>query len=192
MPMFMKTLRELWKRPEESLGKDWNRILIDLRREPVMTRVAKPTRIDRARSLGYKAKKGNVVVRVKIGKGKRKTPDRGRRRPAASGRFFTPGQSHQAIAEQRVARRYPNLEVMNSYMLAEDGKSKWYEVICLDPDSPSVSKDKERKWITEKQHKGRAYRGKTSAARKSRGLRKKGIGAEKLRPSLNARKGRGK
>ncbi len=36
--------------------------------------------------------------------------------------------------------------------------------------------------------KGRAFRGLTSAGRKSRGLRRKGKGAEKVRPSLRANK----
>jgi len=41
-------------------------------------------------------------------------------------------------------------------------------------------------------HKGRVFRGKTSAGKSSRGLRNKGKGAEKLRPSLRAHGRRGK
>ncbi|MBT92991.1 MAG: 50S ribosomal protein L15e, partial [Euryarchaeota archaeon] len=41
-------------------------------------------------------------------------------------------------------------------------------------------------------HTGRAYRGKTSAGKRGRGLMNKGKGAEKLRPSLKANKNRGK
>ena len=190
--MFGKHMREFWKRPRKGLGEGQRTLLMGLRRGPVITRVDKPTRLDRARSLGYKAKKGHAVVRVGIYKGKRKTPKKGRRSPKASGRFFSTGLSHQAIAEQRVAKRFPNLEVMNSYMLAEDGQKKWFEVILLDPRNPSVTGDSERKWIAGKQHRSRAHRGKTSAGRKARGLTKKGKGAEKLRPSLRAKQGRGK
>ena len=190
--MFMKHLRAIWKKPRENLGDGWKSLLIDLRSQPVISRVEKPARLDRARSLGYKAKKGHIVVRIKILKGKRKTPKKGRRRPRASGRFFTPGLSHQAIAEQRVSRKYPNLEVMNSYKLAEDGRSKWFDVLLLDGERPEVSKDRERKGMIGKSQKGRAFRGKTSSGKKVRGLRNKGKGTEKLRPSLGAKQGRGK
>ena len=77
--MFTQKLRSLWKRPQESLADEYKQKLIDMRAQPVMTRIDKPTRLDRARSLGYKAKKGHVVIRVRIEKGKRKTPQKGRR-----------------------------------------------------------------------------------------------------------------
>ena len=188
--MFTKKLREVWKRPKENLGDEWKSKLIEFRREPVITRVDKPTRLDRARSLGYKAKKGHIVVRISILKGKRKTPKKGRRSPRASGRFFTTGLSSRAIAEQRVSRKFPNLEVMNSYMLAEDGMRKWFEVLLLDTSRPEVKNDQERKSLADQ--RGRAFRGKTSAGKSARGLTRKGKGAEKLRPSLKARGGRGK
>ena len=37
-------------------------------------RVSKPSRIERARRLGYKAKQGYVVYRVKVRRGNRKRP----------------------------------------------------------------------------------------------------------------------
>lgn len=187
--MFTKSLREAWKRPKEGLGDGWRPMLMELRKEPAITRVEKPTRLDRARNLGYKAKKGYVIVRVRTLKGKRKTPKKGRRNPRASGRFFTQGLSSKAIAEQRASRQFPNLEVMNSYMLAEDGKQKWHEVIMVDDKRAEVSKDRERPVSGQR---GRAFRGKTSAGRKARGLTRKGKGAEKVRPSLRARGGRAK
>jgi large subunit ribosomal protein L15e len=42
------------------------------RREPTTTRIDRPTRIDRARSLGYRAKQGFVVVRTKVRRGSRR------------------------------------------------------------------------------------------------------------------------
>ena len=189
--MFTKHMRNLWKRPGDQ-GEARKARLVEYRKQPVMSRVDKPTRLDRARSLGYKAKKGHVVVRVKIEKGRRKTPNKGRRSPKASGRFFSPGTSHRAIAEQRVARKYPNMEILNSYLVTEDGSHKWFEVLLLDKERPEVSKDQERKWIADKSQKSRVFRGKTAAGKKSRGHTKKGKGAEKLRPSLRAKSGRGK
>ena len=72
---------------------------------------------------------------------------------------------------------------LNAY-LAEDGQHKWFEVMLADTSRPEVSGDMERKWI--KGQRGRAFRGKTPAGRKSRGLTRKGVGAEKTRPSVRA------
>jgi large subunit ribosomal protein L15e len=190
--MFSKHMRSLWKAPSERLGPEWKALLIGLRKEPVMARLDKPTRLDRARGLGYKAKKGHVVVRIRISKGMRKTPKKGRRSPTASGRFFTPGLSLKARAEQRVARKYKNLEVLNSYEVAQDGQRKWFEILMVDTGRPEVSKDPERKWLAGKSQRGRAFRGKTSAGKRSRGHVKRGKGSEKTRPSLKAKSGRGK
>ena len=94
---------------------------------------------------------------------------------------ITPKKSIQRIAEERVARRFPNLEVLNSYWVWEDGKFKFYEVILVDPNHPSIKKDPKINWICEQQHKGRVFRGLTSEGKKNRGLRSKGKGAEKVR-----------
>lgn len=140
-------------------------------KQPVFKRIGRPTKITRARTLGYKAKQGFVIVRTRIKKGgrKRSRPRKGRK-PRSLGIFFTPSPGRQAIAERRVARKYPNLEVLNSYMVGESGTHKYYEVILLDPSHPSVAKDKGVSWITGQRR--RAYRGLTSSAKKSRGLRK--------------------
>ncbi|MFH0956290.1 MAG: 50S ribosomal protein L15e, partial [Candidatus Aenigmatarchaeota archaeon] len=51
-------LKSLWKKPQESMGEIYKKKLILWREEPTVKRVERPTRIDRARSLGYKAKQG--------------------------------------------------------------------------------------------------------------------------------------
>jgi large subunit ribosomal protein L15e len=58
-------VREAWKRPDRSEVKGllWERLQV-WRREGSIVRVERPTRIDRARSLGYMAKQGIAVVRV--------------------------------------------------------------------------------------------------------------------------------
>jgi len=148
--------------------------LIVWRRQKVITRIRKPTKIARARTLGYKAKQGYVMLRVRVDRGKRKRPKiGGGRRPKRFGKYFTLGKSRAQVAEEKAQRKYPNLNVMNSYYVAEDGVSRWFEIIMVNPKHPAIKKDKERKWITSKKQKGRAFRGLTSAGRKSRGLRKK-------------------
>jgi|TARA_B100001029_G_scaffold179872_1_gene191890 large subunit ribosomal protein L15e len=165
------------------------------RRGPVFQRVERPTRLDAARRLGYKAKQGVVVVRTRVRRGGlRKGKIHMKRKPSKAGiKKITMAKSIQRIAEERVSRRYPNLEVLNSYWVGEDGKNKFYEVIMLDPSHPVIMSDKDFSWVSDgNSHKGRAFRGKTSAGKRGRGLYNKGKGAEKLRPSLKANKNRGK
>jgi large subunit ribosomal protein L15e len=105
---------------------------------------------------------------------------------------ITPGKSRQIIAEEKIERRFPNLRVLNSYWVGADGMYKWFEVILVDPNHPVIKADARINWICDPAHKGRAARGLTSAGKASRGLHKKGRGAEKIRPSLTRHKHRGK
>ena len=99
---------------------------------------------------------------------------------------ITLGKSDRCIAEERAARNYPNLEVLNSYFVLSDGKYKWFEVILVDPHHPVIISDPKINWIGVAQINDELTVVSTSAAKKSRGLRVKGIGAEKVRPSLGA------
>ncbi|VUT24535.1 MAG: 50S ribosomal protein L15e [Candidatus Methanolliviera sp. GoM_oil] len=186
---------DAWKRPKETYVKGllWERMQI-WRREPSVVRVEHPTRIDRARSLGYKAKRGIIVARVGVRRGGRRKSrfNSGRRTKRMGTDKITGGKSIQRIAEERAARKFPNMEVLNSYWVGEDGIKKWYEVIFVDPNHPVIKNDKDLNWLCESPNKRRVFRGKTSAGTKGRGLRKKGIGTEKTRPSIrsHARKGK--
>jgi large subunit ribosomal protein L15e len=188
-----KYIRNLWKNPQKNIKELFKERLIAWRREPVMIKVDKPTRLDRARSLGYKAKQGYIIVRIKVNKSRRLRPliKKGRR-PKARRRKKIVGKSYQWIAEERAAKKFTNLEVLNSYYVAKDGFHKWYEIILVDPNHPVIKADPKINWICDKAHTGRVTRGLTSAGKKSRGLRNKGIGAEKIRPSLSANKRRAK
>ncbi len=186
-------LREAWKRPDTSFGSpQWKR-LIEWRNGPSIVRVPRPTRPDRARSLGYKAKQGFIVVRVRVRRGGlRKPRPRKGRKPSKMGVLkITMRKSLQRIAEERAARKFPNLEVLNSYWVGQDGQYKYYEVIMVDPHHPAIKSDPEINWICSNKHRGRAFRGLTSAGKKGRGLRNRGKGAEKVRPSLSANKRQG-
>jgi large subunit ribosomal protein L15e len=179
-----KHLKELWKKPKENLGPLMQERLIKWRKEPSTIRIERPTRLDRARNLGYRAKEGIIVVRQRIPRGGKRRPKFGKRRPKRSGQKLILGKSYQAMAETRAAKKYTNLEVLNSYPVAKDGKYSWYEIIMIDWSKPTIIKDPKLKWVLGQS--GRAFRGLTSAGRKSRGLRNKGKGAEKLRPSRSA------
>jgi large subunit ribosomal protein L15e len=192
MGLYQK-VAEGWKKPTENLGEVYHNRMVEWRREPVTLRIARPTRIDRARALGYKAKEGIIMVRQKVLRGGHTRPRiRSGRRSKRFGMKKNLMISYQTIAEQRANHAYHNLEVLNSYWVGQDSKNYYYEIILVDPLHPRIMKDKQLKWISERQHTRRVFRGLTSAGRKSRGLRTKGKGAEKLRPSLGAHGHKGK
>jgi large subunit ribosomal protein L15e len=146
-------LREAWKRPDDSyVGEIMKSRAILWRRQPTIVRVDKPTRLDRARSLGYKAKKGFVVVRTRVRRGGRRKirPILGRRQKRMGVKKFTPAKSKRLIAEERAARKYPNLEVLNSYWVWEDGQYKWFEIVMVNPSHPAIKSDKDVGWVTGK------------------------------------------
>lgn len=143
--------------------------LMQWRREPTQVRVEKPTNPIRARALGYKAKQGVVVVRIGLrrGSGLRNKPRKGRKPSKAGILQIKRTKSIQSIAEERVARKYPNMEVLNSYWVGEDGQNKWFEVILIDAQHPAILNDKELSRIILDTR--RVHRGKTSAGKKSKG-----------------------
>jgi large subunit ribosomal protein L15e len=167
-------VQRLWRKPAKNLGAAYKAKLVEWRHESAITRVARPTRIDRARRLGYRAKQGIIVVRARVKKGTAKKPAvTHARRPKRHVMLRLPtAKSKQRIAEERVARQYDNLEVLNSYWVGDDGKHEWYEVILVDPNHPRIFKDKTLNFMCRKVNTGRAHRGLTSAGKKSRGLRK--------------------
>jgi len=193
--MTYKYVAEAWKKPEASYVKDLMfQRAIEWRKEPTILRVERPTRLDRARRLGYKAKQGFIIARVRVRRGGfRKVPPKAGRRPKRIGvAKFKLAKSLRLIAEERTARKFPNLEVLNSYWVWQDGQYKWFEVILVDPSHPVIKSDEDINWICEDVHRGRVFRGLTSAGKKVRALRHRGLGAEKVRPSRRASRERRK
>lgn len=188
-------VREAWRNPDATEVKAllWERMQV-WRREGAVVKLERPTRIDRAHSLGYKAKQGVIVVRVCVRKGGRRKSRyvRGRRTARMGMRRATAGKSIQRIAEERASRKYRNMEVLNSYWVGEDGRNKWYEVILVDGCHPAVMSDPQLAWVGQANQRGRAERGKTMAGRRGRGQRHKGTGTEKTRPSIRSNANKGK
>lgn len=190
--MAYKYIAEAWATPEKSFVDELMRQrLIVWRRQPAIFRVEKPTRLDKARKLGYKAKQGFVIVRVRVRRGglRKQRPKAGRRPKRMGVKKFKPAKSLKLIGEERAGRDFPNLEVLNSYWVGEDGRSKWFEIIMVDPHHPVIKSDKDINWICQKQHRRRVFRSLTSAGKKVRSLRRRGRGAEKFRPSKKAGRG---
>lgn len=129
-------LSKAWRRPYESyIAELMQRRLIAWRRQPAIVRVDKPTKLHTARKLGYKAKPGFVVVRVRVrkGSGEKPRPRSGRRPKALGVKKLKRGLSKQEIAENRAIKKYPNLKLLGSYYVWEDGVYEWYECIFQDP-----------------------------------------------------------
>lgn len=189
---YYKYAREQYEQPKENLDQVWKQRLVEWRKEDAIVKQDNPTRIPKARSQGYKAKNGFNVIRVRINKGgsKRKRPSGGRRPKRYGQNRYSSKKSKQVISEQRASSKYENLEVLNSYWVADDGNHHWFEVLMVDPEHPEIQGDDDINWITDK--RDRAERGLTPAAKDSRGLNNKGKGAEKVRPSGNANSGKGK
>ncbi|NPA70421.1 MAG: 50S ribosomal protein L15e [Crenarchaeota archaeon] len=147
---FYYYLGQIWKRPSKGLiSLILRQRLIKWRREPAIVRLEKPTRIDKARKYGYKAKQGIIVVRVRVRRGPMNKPrPRCGRRPKRMGVYgHTTKKSLQLIAEERAARKYPNMEVLGSYWVGEDGLYRYFEVILVDPHHPAIKNDPDFAWL---------------------------------------------
>ena len=153
-------------------------------------RLTRPSRPDKARRLGYKAKQGVVVYRTRVRRG-------GRKKPVPKGIVYgkpvhqgitklKPKRNSQARAEEKVGRKCGGLRVLNSYWVNEDSSYKYFEVILVDPQHAAIRNDARMNWICNPQHKHRELRGLTSAGKKHRGLRAKGHLGHKRRPSERA------
>ncbi len=102
-------------------------------KEGTIVRAESPTNPVRARELGYKAKSGFVIARVKIKKGKRarRKPDLGRK-PGRQVKFRNPSFSLYKLAISKALKKFPNLTSLNSYLVGENGQFKFFEVILKD------------------------------------------------------------
>ena len=140
-------MAEAWARMWKTNSEELKKRAIIWRKEPTIHRIKRPSRLDRARRLGYKAKQGIIVIRTKVGRGgMRKQRPRSGRRPKHLGvTRIKQAESMRLVAERRVNEKYPNLEVLGSYFLYKDGKNIWYEIILADTSHPSIAKDVEFK-----------------------------------------------
>lgn len=142
----------------------------------VIHRASRPSRPEAARKLGYKAKQGFVIYRIRVRRGGRKRPVR---KGATYGKPTNEGVNQlkyqrqlRATAEERVGRRCPNLRVLNSYWVNQDSTYKYFEVILVDPSHKVVRRDPRINWIVNPVHKHREARALTATGKKSRGINK--------------------
>ena len=166
-----KHLREAWKSPKQTMPELVKERLIQWRRDPETIKLERPTRLDRARSLGYKAKQGILVVRQRAIRGGHVRPQiKGGRKPKRFGTRMNLSKNYQQIAEERVQKKFHNLVVLNSYWVGQDGRYFWYEVILVDPHHPVIQSDAQLHWLLTKKNQSRVFHGKTAAGQKGRGM----------------------
>ncbi|XP_069131994.1 large ribosomal subunit protein eL15-like [Argopecten irradians] len=172
-----KYIQELYRKKQTDVMRFLLRVRCwQYRQLAAIHRATHPTRPDKARRLGYRAKQGYVIYRVRVRRG-------GRKRPVAKGCTYgkpkTHGvnqlkfqRSHRSIAEERVGRKCGALRVLNSYWVAQDSSYKFFEVILVDTFHKAIRRDPKIQWICNAVHKHRELRGLTSAGKSSRGLGK--------------------
>ncbi len=192
---FYSHIKEAWKTPGDGKLADlqWQRKQ-EWRKQGAIERIERPTRLDKARELGYKAKQGVVVARAAVRKGsaRKQRHKAGRRTKRQGVNRVTRRKNLQRIAEERTSRKFRNLRVLNSYWVGEDGSQKWFEVILVDPNHPAIQNDDDLNWICDDTHKGRSSRGKTAAGQRGRGQQGRGKGTEHTKPSISGDRNRGK
>ncbi|KAI4263299.1 MAG: hypothetical protein L6R42_001551 [Xanthoria sp. 1 TBL-2021] len=173
----LKYVEELQKKKQSDVLRFLLRVRCwELRQLNVIHRASRPSRPDKARRLGYKAKQGYVVYRVRVRRGGRKRPVP---KGATYGKPTNQGvnqlkyqRSLKSTAEERVGRRCANLRVLNSYWINQDSTYKYFEVILVDPQHKAIRRDSRINWIVKPVHKHRESRGLTATGKKSRGLGK--------------------
>ena len=183
-----KYLEELWRHKQSELVRFILRIRTwEYRQLAMVHRVSRPSRPEKARKLGYKAKQGYVIYRTRVRRGGRK---KNIRKGCVFGKPRNQGirkqkatRSHKSVAEERVGRKCTNLRVLNSYWVGQDAANKFYEVILVDPSHSAIRRDPRINWIAKGPHKHRENRGLTAAGKKYRGMTQKGWSAAKARPS---------
>ncbi|QDZ25789.1 ribosomal protein L15 [Chloropicon primus] len=186
-----KYVEELWRKKQSDVLRFLLRVRCwEYRQLSSICRLTRPSRPDKARRLGYKAKQGVVVYRTRVRRG-------GRKKPVPKGIVYgkpvhqgitklKPKRNAQARAEEKVGRKCGGLRVLNSYWVNEDSTYKYFEVILVDPQHNAIRNDARMNWICNPQHKHRELRGLTSAGKKHRGLKAKGHLGHKRRPSERA------
>ena len=138
---------QLWIQLWKDNARELRERIVGWRKQNAIVRIEKPSRIQRARRLGYKAKQGIIVIRMRVGTGgMRKQRPTGGRRPKHLGvTRIKADVNMKTVAERRVLERYPNMKLLGSYFIYKDGMHYWYEVILADPVHPRIVQDKELK-----------------------------------------------
>lgn len=130
----IRYIEELWKKKQSDVLRFLLRIRTwEYRHLPSVHRCSRPTRPDKARRLGYRAKQGYVIYRTRIRRGDRK-------KMVAKGIVYGKPTHHgvhkqkstrslRARAEEFVGRKIcANLRILNSYWVGQVS-TLWFHAI---------------------------------------------------------------
>uniref|UniRef100_A0A8C8T2M8 Ribosomal protein L15 n=1 Tax=Peromyscus maniculatus bairdii TaxID=230844 RepID=A0A8C8T2M8_PERMB len=148
-----KYIQELWRKKQSDVMSFLLRVRCwQYRQLSALHRAPRPTWCDKERRLGYKAKQGCVIYRIRVRGGGRKRPVP---KSATYGKPVRHGvnqlkfaRSLQSVAEERTGRQY------STY--------KFFEAILIDPFHKAIRRNPDTQWITKPVHKHREMRGLTS------------------------------
>merc|ERR1711935_329983 len=170
-----KYMQELYRKKQCDVMRFLQRVRCwQYRQLSTIHRASRPTRPDKARRLGYKAKQGYDIYRISMRRGGRKRPvakgcPYGKPKPSGPVNQQKPERNLQSIAEERVGRRLKGLRVLNSYWVGQDSTYKYFEVIMIAPHHKAIARDPKVNWMCRPVMKHRELRGLTAAGKRSRG-----------------------
>uniref|UniRef100_A0A0E0HPK5 Ribosomal protein L15 n=1 Tax=Oryza nivara TaxID=4536 RepID=A0A0E0HPK5_ORYNI len=175
-----RCVSELWRRKQSDVMTFVQRVRCwDHRRQPA---IGRPTRPDKARRLGDKAKQGYVVLPCPSRRG-------GRKRPVPKGIVYSKPK-HQGITQLKfqrnkrsVAEELLGASWVHSGCSTPTGTPPNFEIILVDVAHSAIRDDLRINWLCKPVHKHGELHGLTSAGNKYRGLRGKGHTHHKARPS---------
>ncbi|KAA8565328.1 hypothetical protein EYC84_011045 [Monilinia fructicola] len=158
----LKYLEEIQKKKQSDVLRFLLRVRCwELRQLNVVHRASRPSRPDKARRLGYKAKQGYF----------QRVPPTESQPTRVLTNLSTKDPSSPPLRSVSVAR-CANLRVLNSYWINQDSTYKYFEIILVDPQHKAIRRDPRINWIVNPVHKHRESRGLTATGKKSRGLGK--------------------
>ena len=183
-----KYVEELWKKKQSDVLRFLQRVRVwEYRQLPSVVRVTRPSRPDKARRLGYKAKQGFCICRARVRAGPQEAREQGHplRQARAPGCEEAEIRAQPAIGRGGARRARPLRRAPRAQLVLAQRRFvyKYYEVIMVDPMHKVVRNDPRINWICNPVHKHREIRSLTAAGRKYRGLGGKGHNYNKARPS---------
>ena len=133
------------------------------RAAPPLSPLTPLPRPDEARRLGFKAKQGYVIYRIRVRHG-------GYKRPVPKGATFGKPVSHgvnqlqfarslQSAAEERTGRHRGALRLLNPYWVGEESTYQFFEVILIDPFHTAIRRNPDPWWTTKPVHNHEEIRG---------------------------------
>lgn len=128
---FLQYIEELWKKKQSDCLRFLLRVRCwEYRQLPAIVRLTRPSRPDKARRMGYKAKQGYVVYRVRVRRG-------GRKKPVPGVSLDGDGDGDGWTGGQRCCSRRKNISIGWRRAKSMDGQP-WGKIVLAGQRCPPV------------------------------------------------------